>query len=117
VGTLSRTPQPLLHLECRLAQPDGFAGDLCAFHLIREHVNPLLQGARWVAQSMATSPISGCARLCAITVADLSHTEMSEGNVMAYAVLMLSRGGEVKIDIPHSTRRKREVDRPRCRGV
>src|SRR5258708_32930004 len=38
-------------------------------------------------------------------VADLSHTEMSEGNVMAYAVLMLSRGGEVKIDIPHSTRR------------
>jgi hypothetical protein len=30
---------------------------------------------------------------------------MSEGNVMAYAVLMLSRGGEVKIDIPHSTRR------------
>src|SRR6266481_1795859 len=40
-----------------------------------------------------------------VTVADLSHTEMSEGNVMAYAVLMLSRGGEVKIDIPHSTRR------------
>ena len=40
-----------------------------------------------------------------VTVADLSHTEMSEGNVMAYAVLMLSRGGEIKIDIPHSTRR------------
>lgn len=40
-----------------------------------------------------------------VTVADLSHTEMSEGNVMAYAVMMLSRGGEVKIDIPHSTRR------------
>ena len=40
-----------------------------------------------------------------VTVADLSHTEMSEGNVMAYAVLMLSRGGEVKFDIPHSTRR------------
>src|SRR5215467_6488886 len=40
-----------------------------------------------------------------VTVADLSHTEMSEGNVVAYAVLMLSRGGEVKIDIPHSTRR------------
>lgn len=40
-----------------------------------------------------------------VTVADLSHTEMSEGNIMAYAVLMLSRGGEVKIDIPHSTRR------------
>ena len=39
-----------------------------------------------------------------VTVADLSHTEMSEGNVMAYAVLMLSRGGDVKIDIP-STRR------------
>ena len=40
-----------------------------------------------------------------VTVADLSHTEMSEGNVMAYAVLMLSRRGEVKFDIPHSTRR------------
>ena len=40
-----------------------------------------------------------------VTVADLSHTEMSEGNVMAYAVLMLSRGGEIKIDVPHSTRR------------
>jgi hypothetical protein len=40
-----------------------------------------------------------------VTVADLSHTEMSEGNVMAYAVLMLARGGEVKFDIPHSTRR------------
>jgi hypothetical protein len=40
-----------------------------------------------------------------VTVADLSHTEMSEGNVMAYAVLMLSRRGEVRIDIPHSTRR------------
>jgi hypothetical protein len=40
-----------------------------------------------------------------VTVADLSQTEMSEGNVMAYAILMLSRGGEVKIDIPHSTRR------------
>src|SRR5262249_35933527 len=40
-----------------------------------------------------------------VTVADLSHTEMSEGNVMAYAVMMLSRGGEVKFDIPHSTRR------------
>ena len=40
-----------------------------------------------------------------VTIADLSQTEMSEGNVMAYAVLMLSRGGEVKIDIPHSTRR------------
>ena len=40
-----------------------------------------------------------------VTVADLSHTEMSDGNVMAYAVMMLSRAGEVKIDIPHSTRR------------
>ena len=27
-----------------------------------------------------------------VMVADLSHTEMSEGNVMAYAVMMLSRG-------------------------
>ena len=40
-----------------------------------------------------------------VTVADLSHTEMSEGNVMAYAVMMLSRGGEITLDIPHSTRR------------
>src|SRR5215467_11190943 len=31
-----------------------------------------------------------------VTVADLAHTEMSEGNVMAYAVMMLSRRkGEV----------------------
>ena len=40
-----------------------------------------------------------------VTVADLSPTSMSEGNVMAYALFMLSRGGEIKIDIPHSTRR------------
>ena len=40
-----------------------------------------------------------------VTVADMSRTDMSEGNVMAYAVFMLSRGGEIKIDIPHSTRR------------
>jgi hypothetical protein len=40
-----------------------------------------------------------------VTVADLSHAEMSEGFVMAYAVMMLSRGGEVKFDVPHSTRR------------
>ena len=40
-----------------------------------------------------------------VTVADLSQTEMSEGNIMAYAVLMLSRRGEIKFDIPHSTRR------------
>jgi hypothetical protein len=40
-----------------------------------------------------------------VTVADLSHTEMSEGNVMAYAVMMLSRGSEIKMDLPHSTRR------------
>jgi hypothetical protein len=40
-----------------------------------------------------------------VTVADLSRTEMSEGNIMAYAVMMLSRRGEVKFDIPHSTRR------------
>jgi hypothetical protein len=40
-----------------------------------------------------------------VTVADLSQTEMSEGNVMAFAVLMLSRKGEVNFDIPHSTRR------------
>ena len=33
-----------------------------------------------------------------VTVADLSRTEMSEGNIMAYAVMMLSRRGEVKFD-------------------
>jgi hypothetical protein len=41
-----------------------------------------------------------------VMVADLSHIETSaEGNLMAYAVMMLSRGGEIKMDIPHSTRR------------
>ena len=40
-----------------------------------------------------------------VTVADLSHTEMSEGNVMAYAVFMLSRQGELKFNVPHVTRR------------
>ena len=41
-----------------------------------------------------------------VTVADMSHTEMSEGNIMAYAVMMLSRRkGEINFNIPHSTRR------------
>jgi hypothetical protein len=40
-----------------------------------------------------------------VTIADVSHTEMSGGALMAFAVLMLSRGGEVKINVPHSTRR------------
>jgi hypothetical protein len=40
-----------------------------------------------------------------VTVADMSRTEMSEGNVMAYAVMMLSRTGEIQFNIPHSTRR------------
>ncbi len=40
-----------------------------------------------------------------VMVADISDTEVSEGNLMAYAVMMLSRGGEVNFDIPHSTRR------------
>jgi len=40
-----------------------------------------------------------------VTVADMSHVEMSEGNVMAYAVFMLSRKGEVRFNIPHVTRR------------
>src|SRR6516162_8097409 len=40
-----------------------------------------------------------------VTVADMSDTKESEGNVMAYAVFMLSRRGEIKIHIPHSTRR------------
>jgi hypothetical protein len=41
-----------------------------------------------------------------VTVADMSNTDVSEGNVMAYAVMMLSRRkGEVNFNIPHSTRR------------
>jgi hypothetical protein len=40
-----------------------------------------------------------------VTVADMSHIEMSEGNVMAYAVFMLSRQGELKFNVPHVTRR------------
>ena len=40
-----------------------------------------------------------------VMIADMSNTKTSEGNVMAYAVFMLSRGGEVMFDIPHSTRR------------
>jgi hypothetical protein len=41
-----------------------------------------------------------------VTVADMSHTETSEGNVMAYAVMMLSRKkSDVNFNIPHSTRR------------
>jgi hypothetical protein len=40
-----------------------------------------------------------------VTVADMSDTKESEGDVMAYAVFMLSRRGELKFNIPHSTRR------------
>jgi hypothetical protein len=41
-----------------------------------------------------------------VTIADMSLTETSEGNVMAYAVMMLSRKkGEINFNIPHSTRR------------
>jgi hypothetical protein len=40
-----------------------------------------------------------------VTVADMSHTETSEGNVMAYAVFMLSQKGELKLNVPHATRR------------
>ncbi len=40
-----------------------------------------------------------------VTIADMSHTEMSEGNVMAYAVFMLSQKGELRLNIPHATRR------------
>lgn len=40
-----------------------------------------------------------------VTVADMSDIEESEGNVMAYAVFMLSRRGELKFNIPHATRR------------
>jgi hypothetical protein len=40
-----------------------------------------------------------------VTIADMSHTETSEGNVMAYAMFMLSRGGEIRFNFPHSTRR------------
>jgi hypothetical protein len=40
-----------------------------------------------------------------VTVADMSDTKESEGNVMAYAVFMLSRWGELKFNFPHLTRR------------
>jgi hypothetical protein len=40
-----------------------------------------------------------------VTVADMSHAETSEGNVMAYAVFMLSRKGELRFNLPHVTRR------------
>jgi hypothetical protein len=40
-----------------------------------------------------------------VTVADMPHPEESEGNVMAYAVFMLSRKGELRFNIPHLTRR------------
>jgi hypothetical protein len=40
-----------------------------------------------------------------VTVADMPHVETSEGNVMAYAVFMLSQKGELKFNVPHATRR------------
>jgi hypothetical protein len=40
-----------------------------------------------------------------VTVADMPHPETSEGNVMAYAVFMLSRNGELRFNVPHLTRR------------
>ncbi len=40
-----------------------------------------------------------------VTVADMTDIKESEGNVMAYAVFMLSRGGELKFNLPHATRR------------
>jgi hypothetical protein len=40
-----------------------------------------------------------------VTVADMPHPETSEGGVMAYAVFMLARKGELVFNIPHSTRR------------
>jgi hypothetical protein len=40
-----------------------------------------------------------------VTVADMPNPETSEGNVMAYAVFMLSRTGELKFNVPHTTRR------------
>ncbi|HLH96215.1 MAG TPA: hypothetical protein VKW08_13960 [Xanthobacteraceae bacterium] len=40
-----------------------------------------------------------------VTVADLSDIAESPGNVMAYAVFMLSRRGELKFNIAHATRR------------
>src|SRR5579871_4347869 len=40
-----------------------------------------------------------------VTVAEMSDIQESEGNLMAYAVFMLSRRGELQFNIPHSTRR------------
>jgi hypothetical protein len=40
-----------------------------------------------------------------VTVVDLSHTAPDEKAVIDHAVKVLSRGGEVKVDIPHRVRR------------
>ena len=40
-----------------------------------------------------------------VTVADMSDIKESAGNIMAYAVFMLSRQGELKFNISHATRR------------
>jgi len=40
-----------------------------------------------------------------VTVADMSDIAESPGNVMAYAVFMLSRRGEIKFNMAHATRR------------
>ena len=40
-----------------------------------------------------------------VTVADMSDIKESAGNVMAYAVWLLSRQGELEFNMPHATRR------------
>ena len=40
-----------------------------------------------------------------VTVVDMSDTQESPGNIMAYAIFMLSRQGELKFNIAHATRR------------
>jgi len=40
-----------------------------------------------------------------VTVAEIPHPETSAGNVLAYAVFMLSRKGELKLNLAHATRR------------
>jgi hypothetical protein len=40
-----------------------------------------------------------------MTVADLSGADLAEGDVIDHAIKLLSRSGEIKVDIPHRVRR------------
>lgn len=85
------------------AYPDeGFTGAFPAEPKVETTSYPASGGRLVEARVYSVVRESGAFK---VTVADFSHTEMSDGNVMAYAVLMLARDGEINFDIPHSTRR------------